>query len=226
MGQRLTVGFVDRKRKFLNCYYHWSAYTVSAVTELEAFFNGYRNVTGRTKGVYDERLHVIRALMYASPEQVRMNKELEKSGNESSRFLINYGARFSVKDEPFARKEYPNVKFPPQGKRNRSCGLICISGKEMADAEAWAEAVLTVNLDKAVFDFPMFFEYPDYETYLKETALMSDDEEFRTPEEKIPVYPYGEFIRFADFADFRKLIVTNELGLLRRPTGEILAYVQ
>ena len=226
MGQRLVIEFSDKKRRILNCYYQWSGYTVSAVEELEAFFEGYRNVTGKTGGVYDERLRVIRSLMYVSPERRKLNRKIEECGDENQKkFYTDYGSRFSKEDVPFARLEYPGVRFPSQKKANGSRGLISISDTEMRNAEFAAEAILTVRLDKADFGFDMFWEFPNYQEYVKERRDSGMADGDAVPESDIPEYPYGDFVKFSEFDDFRRLVTENETGLLRRPDGRILVYL-
>lgn len=124
MGQRLNIEITDGDTALANCYYHWSAYTESA-------------------------LELTRKIIYAFWEtnpivSVKTAVELlEATGggvNETERAAIEA-----------AQDKFGHITF--KGCTNRNEGLISVTESGMESTRRWEEGRVTIDLTNETIDF-------------------------------------------------------------------------
>jgi len=125
MGQRLVINIIKDNERIANIYYHWSAYTVSALYEAKRLIDS---------GIFDEE---------CTTKELQLNliRQIEGFG----------GCIGGGKDSEEYQKicdMFPNETFKETGSRNE--GLIALSEDGMDSLESWAEGILDINLDKGM----------------------------------------------------------------------------
>lgn len=155
MGQRLVITVHAFDEDVAKIYYHWSAYTVSALHEANSIINGvdWKNA----KSVRDLQYKLIRFV--------------EEAGG-----CIDGGMNGNEYKE--IQKMFPGSEFKNEGSRNN--GLIALTENGMDDLESWSEGDLTINFDdeeiyNGVVDcYESLDEVNDYNDWLDE-PLTDDD---------------------------------------------------
>ena len=125
MGQRLVINIIEDNERIANIYYHWSAYTISALYEAKRLIDS---------GIFDEECST-------KELQLKLIRLIESFGG-----CIDGG-----KDSEEYQKicdMFPNETFKETGSRNE--GLIALSEDGMDSLESWAEGILDINLDKGM----------------------------------------------------------------------------
>lgn len=123
MGQRLVVTVSNYGEEIAKIYYHWSAYSISALCEARDIINVLYDDGNEEK---DLRLRLIRFCE---------NNGGGIDGGEGS-------------DEWNRITEmYPNEKFKTDN-ISRNNGLIALSKKGMEDIQYWSEGDIYINLDE------------------------------------------------------------------------------
>lgn len=150
MGQRLVVTVNQYGEDIAKIYYHWSAYSVSALREAREIINVLYDDENEEK---DLRLRLIRFCE---------NNGGGIDGGETS-------------DEwKRITKMYPNVEFKKDN-ISRNCGLIALSEEGMNDIQGWSEGDVIINLDEdRVFNYVNFW-YNDIDSYNEDCSELDDD---------------------------------------------------
>lgn len=139
MGQRLNLEIVDNNCVLANAYYHWSAYSGSAIalteTALNAFYDVPDDLSVRGHAVF--MLQETGAGVYQE-EFARINK------NES---LLDIGV------------DYRNAI-------DRNRGLLSVTNVGIVETERWEECRVTINIEDCSIDFDVLWscsrdEYED-----------------------------------------------------------------
>lgn len=134
MGQRLVVTVRQNQENIARIYYHWSAYTLSALTEANMLISGC--ILNDESPIEDMRLRLIH---YLESQGGGIDGGLE---NEEGKFICSM---------------YPDDTF--SGNSNRNCGLIAISEKGMEDLQLWSEGDLTIDIDNQTINNKVYFIY-------------------------------------------------------------------
>ena len=121
MGQRLVINIIEDNKRIANIYYHWSAYTVSALVEAKDLIN-----SGVFAGNSGKAL------------QLNLIRYIESVGG-----CIDGGA--DSEEYQAISEMFPDEVFKADGSRN--AGLIAITPDGMEQLESWAEGILEINLD-------------------------------------------------------------------------------
>lgn len=129
MGQRLVITAVKNHTPIFNIYYHWSAYTTSALAETNALLN-----------------------WLLCPENCN---DLVLSAID---YCERCGGGLITGDLSMAQSLYPSRTFKEDG-ISRNEGLIAISAEEMNDTLKWAEGSVQLDFDNDTVDFDVFFGY-------------------------------------------------------------------
>ena len=123
MGQRLVVTVRSKDEDICKIYYHWSAYSVSALVEAKSIIDA---IFDEENDIADLRLRLIRFC--------EQNGGGIDGGKDSDEW--NYITR-----------EYPNEVFKSEG-ISRNDGLIALSEKGMDDTQYWSEGDVIIDLDE------------------------------------------------------------------------------
>ena len=121
MGQRLVVTIENNEKEIAKIYYHWSAYTYSALLETQKIIGC----------IYDHKDEAESELL------LRLIRFCENNG----------GGINGVKEEfEYIQSLYPDETFMTEG-YSRNDGLIALSKNGMASMQDWSEGDVFINLD-------------------------------------------------------------------------------
>ena len=121
MGQRLVVTVKKNDQKIAGIYYHWSAYSVSALQEAQDIVDC---LCDEYNPIKDLRLRLIRFI-------------------EGKGGCIDGGAE--SKEFERIQDVYPTEVFNDNGSRNN--GLIALTEEGIQDLEDWSEGDVIIDLD-------------------------------------------------------------------------------
>ena len=175
MGQRLVVTVKQNDKEIAGIYYHWSAYTISALDTARRLIEC---LTDSENPIQDLRLRLIRFV--------------EQEGGCIDHFD---GGDKPYMDEWNAIKEmYPNETFNDEG--SRSDGLIALTESGIEKLHEWEESSLTIDLDegKIFNDVYSADTMEDYKTYNED----DDEEEIPTLDITIEEIPFDKISETID----------------------------
>lgn len=151
MGQRLVVTVKNNGKDLAKIYFHWSAYTVSALMEARRIVDC----------ICEEDYKTEKEL------QLRLIHFCEENGGG-----IDGGS-----DSPefkYIQKMFPNETFKSEG-INRTYGLIALSENGMNDLQNWSEGDLNIILDEDLIINYVYFGYDNFEEYKENRSDWDDD---------------------------------------------------
>ena len=194
MGQRLVITVNHQGKDLAKIYFHWSAYTVSALWETQKVVNCIYNYEDETE----------REL------QLRLIRFCEENGG---------GIRGDDMEFAYIRNCFPGEDFKTDG-YSRNNGLIAISENGMKDLQSWSEGDVIINLDEDLINFGVYAGYESLEEYNESRREWDDDFEGLTLEEipdigwdigYIDVENLDEVIAAVDAADSNPIRNGNEI---------------
>lgn len=151
MGQRLVVTVKNNGKDLAKIYFHWSAYTVSALMEARRIVDC----------ICEEDYKTEKEL------QLRLIHFCEENGGG-----IDGGS-----DSPefkYIQNMFPNETFKSEG-INRTYGLIALSENGMNDLQNWSEGDLDIILDEDLIINYVYFGYDNFEEYKENRSDWDDD---------------------------------------------------
>lgn len=150
MGQRLVVTVKSTGEDLCKMYFHWSAYTISALMEVRDMMAEFPMETNSKE---DAILYFIR-------------------------YCEEYGGGIDggmdSKEWNYITNKYPNYKFKSEN-INRNRGLIAISEDGMDEMQSWSEGDIYINLDEMTVHNELFLYYDDIDEYNRELADREDE---------------------------------------------------
>lgn len=150
MGQRLVVTVKNTGEDLCKMYFHWSAYTISALMEVRDMMAEFPMETNSKE---DAILYFIR-------------------------YCEEYGGGIDggmdSKEWNYITNKYPNYKFKSEN-INRNRGLIAISEDGMDEMQSWSEGDIYINLDEMTVHNELFWYYDDIDEYNRELADREDE---------------------------------------------------
>ncbi len=180
MGQRLVVTVKKNQEDVCKLYYHWSAYTTSALMETRDIIQWINECEGD-----DLRLHLIRCAEY-------------NGGG------INYSA--DGHEWNYISRLYPDHAFKSEP-ISRNNGLIAISEAGMDEIQCWSEGDVEIDVDNRTVNFMVFSGYDSLEEYEEERMSWDEDYEKQSLEDiKNIGFDLGSF----DFDDIEDVIAAVE----------------
>lgn len=151
MGQRLVCTIIKDHKAICNVYYHWSAYTYSALLETKKIIGCIYNHKDETE----------------SELLLRLIHFCEENGGG-----ISNG--YDGDEWKYIQSLYPNEEFKAEG-IDRNYGLISLSEKEMEVSQSWSEGDVYINLDTDQVDFQVYIGYEDIDEYIEDRKSWDDD---------------------------------------------------
>ncbi len=150
MGQRLIVTVKSMGEDLCKMYFHWSAYTISALMEVRDMMAEFPM---ETKSKEDAILYFIR-------------------------YCEEYGGGIDggmdSKEWDYITNKYPDYKFKSEN-INRNRGLIAISENGMDDMQSWSEGNVVINLDDMTVHNEVFWCYSNIDEYNQELSDREDE---------------------------------------------------
>lgn len=143
MGQRLNIEITNDHKVLANAYYHWSAYTSSAISLTETILHSFID-----DGCYD------------LPKAIALLKSTGATFNSEENDLA------------LLDKELIQFTLTDEDTIHRNKGLISFSKKGIEETEYWEEARVTINIESKCIDFDVFVyispdEYKEESIYSK-----------------------------------------------------------
>ena len=143
MGQRLNIEIMDNGRPLANAYYHWSAYTETAIGLTKKILDNYN--CDNDKDFYTSKFEDVGLETYAV------------------HLLMTTGARLPALELQLKGLR-ADVALVLGAEANRDDGLIALSVKEMNITREWAEGTVVIDIGKEIIDFGVFTSYYDEES--------------------------------------------------------------
>ena len=174
MGQRLNIEVAAGKEQpliYANCYYHWSAYTTSALLTAKAVIDNYYKI----RDEYKDDITLLAAKMFEIPDQTIIHHD---DGTWEWGEVMAGLCESSMNVMKFL---YPGHQFHPATDRN--VGLISITPVDIDNTRKWEEGRLYIDISSEVFSLNIWWEC-DKEEFKEWFDKLSRDEL-----ERIPVIP-------------------------------------
>lgn len=149
MGQRLVVTITKNNEDLAKIYFHWSAYTYSALLETKKIIDC----------IYNHEDETINEM------QLRLIKFLEDNGG---------GIKGDDSEFAYIQRMYPNETFKKEN-YSRSNGLIALSKDGMQDLQNWSEGDVTIDLDADTVENTVFGWYEHIDEYNEDRKEWDDD---------------------------------------------------
>lgn len=149
MGQRLNIEIADDHGVTLaNCYYHWSAYTGSAIELVESIIKA------------DEEIECNSLLE-------RAVKLLEQTGGG-----INDAEMERIKNDD--TNKFVGIDF--KGCIDRNMGLISVTDIGIADTQRWEESRIEINIESQTINFYVYWsdDIDSFISYQFEDVVVQD----------------------------------------------------
>lgn len=149
MGQRLVVSVQNNGKELATVYYHWSAYTVSALWEVSKLVNCIFNHEDETEEELKLRL---------------------------IRFCYENGGGINGNEEEFKYIEslYPGEVFERSG-YSRNDGLIDLSERGRTESHGWSEGDVEIYIDEERINNGVFGWWSNYAEYYEEVKSWGED---------------------------------------------------
>lgn len=138
MGQRLVVNVICDDKQIASLYFHWSAYSVSAIEEAKWIISAVEDHNVPK----DIRLRLL--------DTVQLRGGCVSGGQDGDEFKA-------------VQEMYPNLTLSNTGSRNE--GLIAFSEEGMARLNGWAEASIELDFDTRTVYNSVFYVYDDPEEF-------------------------------------------------------------
>lgn len=149
MGQRLVVTIESMGKPIAAIYYHWSAYTRSALEETRDIINC----------IYDSEYITEKELQH------RLIRFCEANGG---------GIRGDNAEVLYVENMFPNEEFKKDG-YSRNNGLIAISHNGIADLRGWSEGDVFIDIDDGKVCFCVYSGYESIDEYVEDRKSWDDD---------------------------------------------------
>ena len=151
MGQRLVVSIQNEGKELATVYYHWSAYTVSALYEVSKLVKCIFNHKDET----EEEL------------KLRLIRFCEENGG---------GINGNPAEFKYIQDLYPNETFIREN-YSRNDGLIDLSKDGRAQSHSWSEGDVEIYIDEERINNGVFGYFSDYDEYCDEVRSWGEDYE-------------------------------------------------
>lgn len=190
MGQRLIINNDTSRLALNNIYYHWSAYTESAVYELSQFIEN-------LKTAYNNRSKEFLDTLTPKGKKLIDKFDNQQLSEDETVDLFNLMTYYSIsgiyKDQGESLDYIETFTTDTDRQLNRNEGLLAISEDDQDNLSDYGEYYIIVkwvfndqgapDFEKSTFDFSNLLETIDDEDY---DDYYSDG----TPKEDLPTSPY------------------------------------
>lgn len=188
MGQRLVVNIEANDVTVASIYYHWSAYTMSALYTIRDI------VSSLYDSGYDPA--------YCNKEELmlRILNMCEASGGCLSQ--IEYDGDPSIEASNF-KKMFPNREYKTSGSRDD--GIVAFTDIGIGYQNGWAESTARIDLSSDTIEFNVYSEFDSVEDMIQQEWFEEDDVPTDIPKTDIYIGEFSfddldEIISFAESA--------------------------
>ena len=177
MGQRLVVTIHNEDKELCKIYYHWSAYSFSALLRTQELIGC----------IYDHNDETESELL------LRLIRFCENNGG---------GIRADEEEFKYIQSLYPNETFKKDD-YSRNHGLIALSEKGKEDLQYWSEGDIDIHIDEDKIYNGVYDYYETIEDYNKEHSEWDEDFE---PKELEDITNIGYDLGEIDISDLDDII--------------------
>lgn len=149
MGQRLVVSVQNNGKELATVYYHWSAYTVSALWETSKL----------VRCIFNHKYETEKEL------KLRLIRFCYENGG---------GINGNEKEFKYIESLYPGEVFKRDG-YGRSDGLIDLSEQGRSESHSWSEGDIELYIDEERINNGVFGYWSNYEEYYEEVKSWGED---------------------------------------------------
>ena len=169
MGQRLNIEIHNNGELLANCYYHWAAYTDSALELATDALDAYcGELCEKLKNPKQKAI----VMLYATGASMQDKNELLLAKN--------------------IMKGVDNWEFPDKFEPDRNDGLINVTKEGMQETRDWEEGRVIIDIGQEVIDFNVMF-YCDEDELEEEEIKSIEDLNYYTRE-----VPFRDWDSFKD----------------------------
>lgn len=151
MGQRLVITVRNNGKDLAKIYYHWGAYTVSALW----------HASNLAKCIYNGQDETEKKF------KLRLIRFCEENGG---------GIAGSLNEFKYIQDMYPDQIFK-RDEYSRNNGLIAISEKGMSDLQGWSEGDIYLDIDDETITNGVFCYWDSLEDYNNEVRSWGEEYE-------------------------------------------------
>lgn len=180
MGQRLVITVHAFDEDICSIYYHWSAYTTSALSEVRDLLGLEEDCTDKKQLIHNIADHL-------------MNSGGGMDELETDR-IKEWDALLKICPE-FNKEDY----LKKQANRDRSYGLMAITPEGMKELMSWAEGTAIIDFDEQLIHFDVFYTYENLKAYNAEMKDVYEDDSCLIKDiDELPAYDDLSSIPFED----------------------------
>lgn len=196
MGQRLNIEIIKDGETLANAYYHWSAYTSTAL-----------NLTERIIDFINEN-----------------PKESESDIAYAILVLQSTGALLTAEEvEGMSDDLKENEAIIKSSDYNRNKGLISISEKGINETRRQDEGRVEIDLDQEIVDFGVYWSYVK-ETYIEEYEKTEEDyNQLPLFDYELNNIPFSEF---DEVKESLERYYEDEYGFLVDSVGDVISFIE
>lgn len=172
MGERLNFEIIHNGETIMNCYRHWSAYTMDAAEYAADFVDAWKrhHTDVHPDAIDEDELLALRLIDTFAELNAGFNDA------ESTRLMNAFCQNYPTLDLALRHGKYKSV--------NRDEGLLSITQEGIAETEYWEDGRIIYDIDSGLIDFEVvWFDGEDYNSFRKnykqnhdEELLLADDE--------------------------------------------------
>lgn len=175
MGQRLVITIQRHGKDLAKIYYHWAAYSISALREAKEVVD----CLCEDYNLTDKEL------------QLRLIRFCEQNGG---------GICANESEFEYIKKMFPGETFKTDG-YSRNYGLIALSDDGMEGLQSWSEGDITINADDDIIYNHVFDYYESIKEYNEQRKEWDDEHEDLSLEDVLEIGYTLDRIEFHDIDD-------------------------
>lgn len=243
MGQRLVVNFIKDGRTVINTYFHWSAYTDSAIEItldlINALNEGVSSDIPSLVGVFKQiknynpciSIHEIKSERTLSSILSKEDVDYLTISKEEKNLLLDLLDNKYVLHVEQSEEGYYDIF---EKGANCNDGLIGIFKKDIKESKSWSEGDVFIDLDEKTIDFEVYGYWGGFEDF--ENDYMYFSEEVLESERTFENYFNNKFtdlssfdlhnLSFEDFYKLSILLLRSDYGLLDKNNNIIIHKIQ
>lgn len=239
MGQRLVVSFRREGRTVVNAYFHWSAYTDSALEItldlIDALNEGIPSGIPSLVDVFKQiknynpciSIHEIKSERTLNSILSKEDVDYLTISKEEKNLLLDLLDNRYVLYVEQLEEGYCDIF---EKGVNRNDGLIGIFKKDIKESSSWSEGDVFIDLDEKTIDFEVYGYWGDFENF--EDDYMYFSEEVPESERTVENCFNNKFtnlssfdlhnLSFEDFYKLSTLLLQSDRGLLDKDNNIVI----